>query len=205
MTHTDIINKIIELNNYTSYLEIGVYDGNNYNKIKAQHKACCEPKCCIANPNCAITYEMTSDEMFTVMSDDEKYDIIFIDGMHDESFVDRDIMNSMKHLNENGCICLHDTYPQSEDATKKYDTYADNRGSWNGDVYKSIIKLHNTNLQYHTIKDDFGLTIIKKGVIDCDLTQLTCEYTYKELFTTNLCDELLHTITIEKLNTIFDK
>ena len=58
-----------------------------------------------------ITYLMPSDEMFANMSINQNYDIIFIDGMHSEDYLDRDIINSLKHLNPNGLILCHDVLP----------------------------------------------------------------------------------------------
>ena len=34
MNRTEVINRLIQDNGYTSYLEIGVYDGKNFNDAK---------------------------------------------------------------------------------------------------------------------------------------------------------------------------
>lgn len=211
MNHLEIINHLIKTYDFKSYLEIGVYDGNNFNGVICESKECCDPCVCDVNVNCEVTYKMTSDEMFEQMPDDKKYDIIFIDGMHDESFVDRDIMNSLKHLNKNGVICLHDTFPPSKNAAEKFDTYTDNRGNWCGDVFKSVLKLHETNLEYHTVNNgDFGLSIIRHSDNpNADLQELTCDYEYDNIFsssqtTTELGKELLHEISVEQFKEIYN-
>ena len=213
MNHLEIINYLITKNNYKSYLEIGVYDGINFNNVICENKECCDTCECNVNPNCKINYVMTSDEMFEQMSDDKKYDIIFIDAMHDESYVDRDVENSMKHLNENGVICLHDPLPESKFAATKYDHYANNGMTWNGDVYKSIIKLNNfNNIKFYTVNNtDYGLTIIFKYNDKINLKDYTCNYDYDELFklnhtssldnTTKLGHELLRIInSVDEIN-----
>lgn len=210
MNHLEIINYLIEKKQYKSYLEIGVYNGNNFNNVKCEHKECCDPCICDIHVNCDVTYKMTSDEMFVQMPTNKKYDIIFIDGMHDESYVDRDIMNSMKHLNKNGIICLHDTFPCSKESVKKYDTYADNRGSWCGDVFKSILKLKETNLEYYTVNNnDYGLGIIKyDSNFNTDLTKIKTEYEYDDIFissntATELGNNLMNIISVEQFKEIF--
>lgn len=211
MHHLEIINHLIKTYGFKSYLEIGVYDGENYNGVCCDNKECCDPCVCDVNVNCDVTYKTTSDEMFQQMPEDKKYDIIFIDGMHDESFVDKDIMNALKHLNENGLICLHDTFPPLREATEKYNTYSDDRGIWCGDVFKSVVKLGVTNLKYCTVNNgDFGLTII--GYSDNpnpDLRELTTDIEYDDIFsswnsTTELGKILLHEISVGEFLEIFN-
>ncbi len=211
MNHVQIINYLINTYNFKTYLEVGVYNGINYNQIKCDNKECCDP-CVCTNIiiKCDITYKTTSDEMFEQMPANKKYDIIFIDGMHDEAFVDRDIMNSLKHLNKNGVICLHDTFPPTKLAVKKYDTYANNRGTWCGDVFKSILKLNQTDLEYYTVKNnDFGLTVIKYyDNFNVDLQKLITDYEYEDIFsstnvTTDLGNKLLHEISVDEFKKIF--
>ena len=210
MDHLQIINHLIKTYGLKSYLEIGVYDGGNYNGVCCDDKECCDPCVCDVNVNCDVTYKTTSDEMFEEMPKDKKYDIIFIDGMHDESFVDRDIMNALKHLNEYGFICLHDTFPTSKEATAKFDTYADDRGTWCGDVFKSVVKLAQTNLDYCTVNNgDYGLTIIEySDNPNADLRELTTNYEYDDIFsswetTTELGKELLHEISVADFKILF--
>lgn len=158
MNHTELINHIIKTKGYKTYLEIGVDDGVNFTSIKLpiKNKECCDPS---DEKFTDITYHMTSDEMFARMPLDKKYDMIFIDGMHLEEYVDRDIINSLKHLNPNGIICLHDVIPLNYDAAKEY---YDHQSAWNGTVWKSIPKLQDNNIEYYTVfNDDSGLCIVK--------------------------------------------
>lgn len=210
MNHLQIINHLIETYDFKSYLEIGVYDGENYNGVRCDEKECCDPCVCDVKVNCDVTYKTTSDEMFEDMPEDKKYDIIFIDGMHDESFVDKDIMNSLKHLNKDGLICLHDTFPPSKESTEKFDTYSDDRGTWCGDVFKSILKLNQTDLNYFTVNNgDYGLSIIEySDNPNADLRELTTDYEYEDVFsspstTTELGNDLLHEISVEEFRRIF--
>jgi hypothetical protein len=168
MKRIEIINKIIEKNGYKKYLEIGVntpaqpgYSHDNIN-IEIKHGV---------DPNVDTTYKMTSDDFFK--KNIEKYDIIFIDGLHIFEQAYRDIINSLNCLNNNGTIIVHDCNPKKEKTQRRI------RASsvWHGDVWKAILKLRmeEPELSIYTINADEGCAVIKKG--------------YQELFKpTNLTD-----------------
>lgn len=159
MTHienrSDIINTLVKHFDYTRYLEIGVRDNKNFNRIQTPYKIGVDPagKC---------KYKMTSDDFFRQLKPETKYDIVFIDGMHLEDYVLRDVENSLKHLSDNGSIVLHDCNPQKpEHATDKYKGY----GTWNGTVYRAIVKLRMTreDLNICVVDADTGCGLIRRG------------------------------------------
>jgi hypothetical protein len=160
MTRTEIINGFIYKNNYKSYLEIGVNTPSQpgYNwvgvKIDIKHGV---------DPNVDTTYRMTSDDFFEKHIT-QKYDIIFIDGLHIFEQVYRDIINSLNNLNEGGIIVVHDCNPVTE-ITQRRVRASD---AWHGDVWKAIVKLRieNSDLDICTVNTDEGCGIIKKGKQD---------------------------------------
>ncbi len=78
MKRTDIINALIQKYGYKSYLEVGTQDPtSNFDKVNAECKVSIDPF-----PRGEVTFVGTSDEYFKSISDDVKYDIIFIDGLH---------------------------------------------------------------------------------------------------------------------------
>ena len=89
----------------------------------------------------------------------KKFDCIFIDGLHEYDQVNKDILNSLDSLNENGIILLHDCLPQSmnQQAVPRF------QWVWNGDVWKSIVKFRCIKeLDIVTCKIDHGISIIRK-------------------------------------------
>jgi len=99
--------------------------------------------------------------MFVQMDQNKKFDLIFIDGMHTEEYVDRDIINSLKHLNPGGMVCLHDTVVYRRNSQVELNEYNNELVEWNGTTWKSITKLQYQNLEFYTIDNgDFGLTCI---------------------------------------------
>ena len=133
----DIINNFITARNYRSFLEIGTDKGDTFDKINAPVKVSVDP-----NPESPATYIATSDEYFQANTDD-KFDIIFIDGLHEHNQVWRDITNSLNHLNKNGVIIMHDCNPQSE-REGAYSNVPITAYSWQGTVWKAFVKARAT-------------------------------------------------------------
>ena len=148
----DLIQHIINKYNYTSYLEIGCDKDQSFSKIKINKKIG-------VDPISGGTIRDTSDNFF--INNKDKFDIIFIDGLHHYEQVIKDIYNSLDILNDNGHILIHDCLPRTiaHQAIPRY------RGSWNGDVWKSIVELRTkSNLEVFTCEIDFGVGVIRKKI-----------------------------------------
>lgn len=165
MYRTDIINYFIKKYHYQNYLEIGVETiNNNFININCANKECIDPAPADIT---GITYLMTSDDAFTkIKAENKKYDIIFIDGLHLEHQVDKDIKNSLACLTSNGTIILHDCNPptpihgaKNYNLATKYTNY-----EWNGTVYKSIIKFNKNNTCCCVLDTDWGCGIIRPSL-----------------------------------------
>jgi len=161
MRRYEIINRVIESKGYSDYLEIGVRDGECFKQICCKNKTGVDP-----NPvSSDTTHVMTSDDFFNSISEDVKFDIIFIDGLHLDFQVDADIENSLKHLKEGGTILLHDCNPPTPfHADTKPNFGPPANGEWNGTVYLSLIKLrlYNNNVKLRTVNSDWGVGILTK-------------------------------------------
>ena len=158
MLRTDIINYLIQRYNYNSYLEIGVqFPHSNYDKIEIKNKAGVEPYPAEDLLHKHIV-ELTSDMFFKSLEADVKYDIIFIDGLHTREQCLADILNSLKHLSDNGTILVHDCIPTAEYQT----SIEDNGKEWTGDVWKSIVDIKaKDGLDVSTIDTDWGIGCIR--------------------------------------------
>jgi hypothetical protein len=106
----DVINTLTNLKKNVNYLEIGVDQGNTFNKIENTNlKHGVDPWGACEN----ISHKMTSQLFFSMNNRffHNRYDIIFIDGMHLVEFVHAEILESFKILKQDGLIVLHDTCP----------------------------------------------------------------------------------------------
>ena len=147
-----LIQFLIDKYKYSTYLEIGCDKDQSFSKIKIPHKVGVDP---ISGGSIRIT----SDNFYK--TNKEKFDIIFIDGLHHYEQVIDDINNAIDILNDNGHILVHDCLPRTiaHQAVPRY------RGSWNGDVWKSIVELRTkTDLEVFTCEIDFGVGVIKKKI-----------------------------------------
>ena len=198
MTRTEIINGLILKYGYKSYLEIGVntpaQPGYNWVGIEIELKHG-------VDPNVDTTYRMTSDEFFENKIT-QKYDIIFIDGLHIFEQVYRDIVNSIENLTDNGIIVVHDCNPVTE-ITQRRERASD---AWHGDVWKSIVKLRleNPDLDICTVDTDEGCGIIKKGTQTL-LTVSEDTNVYEYEFLANNRKEALNLISVDDFKTKYLK
>ena len=146
----DIIKKIIKKKKFESYLEIGCQSDVNFSKIIIKNKIGVDPQS-------GGTHRMTSDDFFK--QNKSTFDLIFIDGLHVYEQVLKDIENSLKVLNDNGVILIHDCLP----AKIWHQTIPQTHSSWNGDVWKSIVKSRTRiDIDTYTIEADQGLGLILK-------------------------------------------
>ena len=146
----DLIDYLIKKNNYLNYLEIGCDDDQLFSKVKIKNKIGVDP---VSGGN----VRKNSDDFF--LENKDKFDLVFIDGLHIYEQVKKDIINSLKCLNENGIILVHDCMPDSlsKQAVPRY------KMKWNGDVWKAIVDLRQReDLDIYTCEIDQGIGIITK-------------------------------------------
>ena len=143
-----IVQEIINIKKYNSYLEIGTFHDELFGNIKCKKKVGVDPVS-------GGTIRKTSDQFFKENID--TFDCIFIDGLHYYSQVKKDIQNSLKVLNPNGIILLHDCLPNNyfEQAVPRCQI------TWNGDVWKAIVEQRvQENTDTYTCYADFGIGVI---------------------------------------------
>lgn len=162
----EIIQNIINKNNYKNYLEIGCDKNENFSKIKVEKKVG-------VDPTRGGTIRMTSDEFFN--SNKETFDIIFLDGLHTYEQTITDIDNSLKIISDGGVIIIHDCLPKkiwNQIVPRMY-------GHWNGDVWKAIVHSRTyKNADTYTCIADHGLGIIFKRK---NRNQLNLNQNFKQL------------------------
>ena len=163
----DIIKKIIEKKKYSSYLEIGCFEDETFNKINIEKKVG-------VDPNSGGNVRLTSDNFFKINKD--TFDIIFIDGLHTYDQVKRDITNSLNVLNKNGTLLLHDCLPQKvrDQASPRAHDH------WNGDVWKALVECRTLkDIDTYTCFADEGIGVIYKRP-NQNILKLSCK-NYKKI------------------------
>lgn len=171
MTRTDIIQYLINQYNLNSYIEVGTQRKcNNFNKIKCEFKTSVDP-----DPNSDADHKMTSDEFFKrfdrtirlsfMIKAMNKIDLFFIDGLHEDEQVTRDINNALALLSPRGFIVVHDCNPPSELVQRVPRPDRSLTKMWYGSVWKAWIKLRSReNLRMCVVNTDCGCGIISYGM-----------------------------------------
>lgn len=167
MNRLDIINILAKKNEAQSYLELGVFRGEVFDHVKVSNKVGVDP-----DRKSKATLFLTSDDFFAYNG--QKFDIIFIDGLHYSEQVEKDIDNSLNILKPNGFIICHDMLPYSENMQK----IPRITKAWTGDCWKAWVKIRSfrKDLFMFVVDTDYGCGIIQKGsqqVIDISNIELT--------------------------------
>ena len=186
-----MIEYLIKKNNYTNYLEIGCDQNQLFSKVIIDNKIGVDP---VSGGN----IRKTSDDFFKENND--KFDIVFIDGLHTYEQVKKDILNSVNCLNVNGIILVHDCMPDSlgKQAVPRY------KMQWNGDVWKAIVDLRQKeDLDIYTCEMDQGIGIIskKKNSSPLSLNKPIHKIKFKDYF--DNYKEYMRVISLAELKKIF--
>jgi hypothetical protein len=153
------ISSLVHSCNYKSYLELGVDDGKNITSVANFTKSKCFGVDVMAPDNIDdfTFYKMTTDEFFE--SNTQTFDVIFVDACHNIDFVIRDLENSIKVLNKNGIILLHDIDPISID-------FIDNEGlNYSSNAYEIVdyIYVNRKDLNISILPvDEAGIAIVNR-------------------------------------------
>lgn len=159
VTRTDIINQIItqykiNSNNDTiNYLEIGCFDNANFNNIKND-----SIKKYGVDPVQGGNIRLTSDQFFK--NNKIKFHCIFIDGLHQYEQVQKDIINSINFLHDDGYIIMHDCIPRNyiEEHVPRFP----GNHSWTGDVWKACVELSTSpGIDFKIFLCDNGVGVFK--------------------------------------------
>lgn len=159
VSRISLCNHLVVTYGLNSYLEIGTRDKSAMsNHILAQRVASVDPDTA-AEPE----YLMTSDEYFA--RHDEKFDLIFIDGLHTGEQVKRDIDNALAALTSRGMILLHDLNPPT--AFHAREVYEVNGAfpRWNGTSWEGYAwhRKHSPDLEMYVVDVDWGVGFVRPG------------------------------------------
>ena len=194
MDRLRVIQTLMDNFNLKNYLEIGVHAAHIFFKVKTKFKVAVDPEFrftqwkkftrTFTNPYNVYNqyYEKTSDAFFAEdaarLFTNTPVQLAFIDGMHEYAYALRDIENSLKYLTDDGVIVLHDCNPTTESASVSFADWQKRNysGSWNGDVWKSILHMRalRKDVTVFVLDTDEGLGVIVRKP-DNNPIQLTAQ------------------------------
>ena len=133
------------------YLEIGCDNNICFKSIPVINKIG-------VDPDRGGNIKDTSDNFFK--NNKNRFDVIFIDGLHIYEQCRRDVINALKVLDKNGYIFLHDMTPRNwaeENVPRLKNTL------WTGDIWKVAIELSQTKgIDFFVINADMGVGTLRK-------------------------------------------
>jgi len=159
-TRTQLLNYLASHNGYERYLEIGVRNPrSNFEHVQVRAKEGVDP----AAPT---THRVTSDVFFAQLPAHTRFDLVFIDGLHEDHQVARDVDNALRHLSPGGSIVLHDCNPLSELA--QAESFIPGI-KWNGTVWRAWARLRASrqDLTMCVVDIDHGCGVIRRGAQEC--------------------------------------
>jgi len=174
---SEVLSRLANLYEDSRYLEIGVRKGVTFDQVPAARKVAVDPLFLFDHEQMQRDHpgteyhQVTSDDYFaSLIGVDEKFDVIYLDGLHVYEQTLRDLMNALDHLQPRGVIVIDDTRPPSYVASlPERDAFFAVRTwlgvtdrSWMGDVYKLVWFLDTfcPHLTFRTIANNHGQTVV---------------------------------------------
>jgi hypothetical protein len=150
----DLIQLAIKKTNAKDYLEIGCDKDRIFSNVMVENKIGVDP---IRGGN----VRANSDDFFK--TNNQMFDVIFIDGLHYYDQVKRDVENSLLALKNNGIIIIHDMLPQHKSHTR-IPIPNPLRGPWLGDVWRlGFYLMEKDDIKFNIVTIDCGCGILWKG------------------------------------------
>jgi hypothetical protein len=177
VTRAEVLQAILSLFEAPGYLEIGVDSGETFFALAAARKVAVDPgfrfdidEARGREPHTAF-FEVESDRYFGELIDrNEKFDVIYVDGLHTFEQTLRDFCNSLRFLSDDGVIVIDDVVPNSYASSLPNASIAaqlksalnDPDQSWMGDVYRLVFFIDTFFQQYDyaTITDNHGQLVV---------------------------------------------
>lgn len=178
-----VIQRLLDLFEAPKYLEIGVDHGDTFMALRAARKVGVDPRFnfdarSYASSSAGVEcHEVPSDHYFdSVAESSDKFDVIFLDGLHVAEQTLRDLINALCLLKSSGVIVIDDVIPNSYHASladtgdlirvREFLTVRNphlaKEEDWMGDVYKLpfFIDSFMQQLSYATILENRGQTVV---------------------------------------------
>jgi len=183
MDREKVILTLMKQKQLSNYLEIGVFNGHIFFRVKSTFKIAVDPDFrfdllrktgkLFLNPYNWFNkyFKKTSDDFFVEdapeLLSDRKLEIALIDGMHEYAYALRDVENCLNYLEDHGVIVLHDCNPRVKADAVSFDEWKQRNftGTWNGDVWRTLLHLRSLrdDINVFTLDCDHGLGVITFG------------------------------------------
>ena len=178
MERHQVIQGLLDLYEQPRYLEVGVNRGDTFLAVRASAKAAVDPKFLFdveaagRSDASASFFQQPSDAYFGALARGERFDVIYLDGLHTFEQTLRDFCNAILVLAEGGMIIVDDILPSSYPASipdlataerlKMALSPTDPDLSWMGDVYRLVffIETFFQQCSYACVVENHGQLVV---------------------------------------------
>jgi hypothetical protein len=177
LSRFEVVQSFLDLFECPAFLEIAVFQSDTFDRVAAPIKvlvdqnSVCEATNRIENLQKTRVFRLTSDQYFYENTHEQnKFDVIYIDGLHTFEQSLRDLLNSIACLNPNGVIIIDDIIPNSYVASlpdlalvSRLRTQMGMQDvSWMGDVFKLVFLIQSSFQQYSyaTVQENRGQLVL---------------------------------------------
>lgn len=137
----------------TTYLEIGAWKGETLNHVRVPFKWGVDPDPKFrldVLPQGIKVSKQTSDQFFRSLSENVRFDLVFLDGLHVAEQTCRDFLAALQHIGLGSVVLIDDVLPDDDltalpDMNEALDLKLRagiTDGRWHGDVWKIIPTIH---------------------------------------------------------------
>lgn len=145
-----IVNLLLSGKRDGKYLEIGCATNALFDSVFTKQKVGVDPEQ-------GGTHRMTSDEFFR-QHGTERYDVVFLDGLHTYEQTHLDVVNALRCVGKGGWIALHDMIPSDwlEEHVPRL------AAVWSGDVWKVAFELaQSPDIDFKLFTIDCGVGVLR--------------------------------------------
>lgn len=175
-SRAQVVQSALDLFAQPRYLEIGVAKGATFHETRAFRKTAVDPyfkfdvgDARSSHPE-ARYFNLPSDAFFAQCPIGEKFDVIYIDGLHTFEQTLRDLMNALSHLADRSVIIIDDIFPNSLAAAQRaradFVAVREHLGlenkAWMGDVYKLVLFIDSflQSWTFRCVSDNHGQLVM---------------------------------------------
>jgi hypothetical protein len=157
------------MNNCTEYLEVGVAQGLTLERVAVAHRCGVDPEPQFdfeRLPSGVSFFRGTSDEYFSQLDPHQKFDLIFLDGLHHWQQTYRDLLSTLNHSKTGSLVLIDDVVPDDEfsamtdyaAALEAKEAAGIHDGRWHGDVFKllQVLADHHPELGFVLLHNAFA-------------------------------------------------
>ncbi|WP_205474588.1 class I SAM-dependent methyltransferase [Nocardioides sp. SYSU D00038] len=172
-----VVRRLLATYDDPRYLEVGVSAGRTFHQLAASTMVAVDPEfrfdhVAAAREHPHATYHpVTSDEYFgTVIGRDDKFEVVYLDGLHTFEQTLRDLLNALEHLTPDGVVVIDDVRPPSYHASlpdlsqvaRLREAAGDPTKAWMGDVYRLVwfIDTFCQQLTWRTVANNHGQAVV---------------------------------------------